>query len=316
MADGKFLIRKYGQKKDEYALCVVYRGKPTHHLIKKVCVASPRRPRATHTLPRGRRWLLPRQRSHSATGHVWRSAPARPPTPGTPCLHQKGSSARKSLALAGRRLHVCTLAGAMTLPRKWLCVCGVLEWIHHSPFRSSGGTRYLRTSDTACSRNNARCFLQNEDGLFTVNKKRCVPSRSAKYNIARVEFLHQRGPHYCRVPATLADLSVPAFGGVGSCSVPPPGQCSLSHVCARASSPHLVFLLLSHPPFSRVPPFFFVAPPLPAAMDPRIRWKASSATWEQSSRDGRWHLTSRSATAREGAPSGAVAPKAKCLCTM
>lgn len=51
LADGKFLIRKYGQKKDEYALCVVYRGKPTHHLIKKVCAASPRRPRATHTTP-------------------------------------------------------------------------------------------------------------------------------------------------------------------------------------------------------------------------------------------------------------------------
>lgn len=33
--DGRFLVRTRDNKPGEYVLCVVYKGKPTHHLIAK-----------------------------------------------------------------------------------------------------------------------------------------------------------------------------------------------------------------------------------------------------------------------------------------
>lgn len=33
--DGRFLVRTRENKPGEYVLCVVYKGKPTHHLIAK-----------------------------------------------------------------------------------------------------------------------------------------------------------------------------------------------------------------------------------------------------------------------------------------
>jgi len=35
LQDGRFLVRPRTGKKGQYVLCVVFRGKPTHHLIAK-----------------------------------------------------------------------------------------------------------------------------------------------------------------------------------------------------------------------------------------------------------------------------------------